>query len=66
MERKHRSFDLFAAAVAVCVLFLCFASLAYGLMISGKLEFLQGYCRFQVHRVGCGSFLVLFGIVFVS
>jgi hypothetical protein len=66
VERKHRSFDLFAAAVAVGVLFICFSSLAYGLMISGKLEFLQGFWRFQVHRVGCGYFLVLFGIVFVS
>jgi hypothetical protein len=44
VERKHRSIDLFAAAaVAVGVLFLCFSSLAYGLMISGKLESLQGY-----------------------
>jgi hypothetical protein len=39
VERKHRSIDLFAAAaVAVGVLFLCFSSLAYGLMISGTEE----------------------------
>jgi hypothetical protein len=39
VERKHRSFDLFvAAAVAVGVIFLCFSSLAFGLMISGTEE----------------------------